>query len=244
MRFPPALALAVLLAAPLPLSAALDASLAHARAAQARLGRDTWSRVLRIENDNRKSAYPKTLYVLVFELASILWFYSDVDGTQSLSLYRDHVAQDQGDLGPLLRAIDPGFRRWTEVADPADSAERGEVDVPNGCFIDSVAAWRRVADRDSGAAEPRLLSFYGDPALHLAGHTVLTFVTAQELVVVDPMAPRQRQVYPLELRRDALALARAVAGPVVVKARFLPMPDARAVKRIAQVGPERRQNPG
>ena len=41
--------------------------LEHARRAQAMLGPETWSEVIRIENTSVHGAYPATIYALVFE---------------------------------------------------------------------------------------------------------------------------------------------------------------------------------
>src|SRR5256885_1866204 len=89
-----------------------DSSLAAAQRAQAELGPEVWSEVIRVENPARGSAYPRTFHALVFELADILWFYTAIDGTQSLSLRRGQAAADKANLTPLLRAIERGFARW------------------------------------------------------------------------------------------------------------------------------------
>ena len=197
-----------------------DDSLAHARQAQAMLGPDVWSQVIRIENATPRGTYPQTLHALVFELAGVLWFYTDTDGTQSFSLQRDRLAEEKADFGPLLRDIDRGFTRWTVVseADRANAAPRGPL--PNSCFIRSVAASRALGD---GVEHPRLLSYYVRNGSMLRGHTVLTYEARGRLQVFDPDWPHRAKKYPESLGRDALALAREVRGRDVVRAQLLPL---------------------
>src|SRR5688572_2544577 len=78
-------------------------TLAQARHAQALLGPRVWSQVIRVENKTAGATYPRDLHALVFELEGVLWFYTAIDGTQSLSVYRGRLAQDKADLGPLLQ---------------------------------------------------------------------------------------------------------------------------------------------
>ena len=94
------------------------------------LGNGTWGRLVRIENSTPRgftgrSAYPRIVYAYVFELSGILWFYTDADGTQSLSLTRGTVARDAADPGPALPG--PwirGFTGWRWV---------DEREVSRGC---------------------------------------------------------------------------------------------------------------
>jgi hypothetical protein len=129
------------------LVARADESLTDARRAQALLGDDVWSQVIRIENTARDSVYPRIVHALVFDFVGRLWFYCGVDGTQSFSVYADQLAEDKADLGPLLREIEPGFRRWTIL--PRVRAAPGPL--RNGCFIESLAAVHtRMAARSIG----------------------------------------------------------------------------------------------
>jgi hypothetical protein len=200
-----------------------DHSLAHARQAQAMLGPEVWSQVIRIENAARRGPYPQTLHALVFELEGVLWFYTDADGTQSFSLQRGRLADEKADFGPLLRDIEPGFTRWTVVADPARAEETPRGPLPNGCFIQSVVASRGLG---AGAEQPQLLAYYVRTSRGLRGHTVLTYRMHGRVGVFDPEHPLQAQKYPEALGRDALALARAVRGGDVAGARLLPLDAA------------------
>ena len=90
-------------------------SLGEARHAQSLLGPGVWSQVIEVENRTSGGRYPAQVYALVFEFEHILWFYTDADGTQSLSQYVGRTAQDKADLGPLLKGVDPGFVGWKAV---------------------------------------------------------------------------------------------------------------------------------
>ena len=197
-----------------------DDSLTHARQAQAMLGPDVWSRVIRIENEGPAHRYPRTLHALVFELDGLLWFYTDADGTQSFSLRRDRLAEEKADFGPLLHDIEPGFRRWHEVPAAAGAAPVARGPLRNGCFIESVVAWRSVG---GGAAEPQLLAYYEDTPSGVHGHTVLTYERGGRPEVFDPEPPARRVKFSATEPRDALALARAFGGRAVSKARLLPL---------------------
>jgi hypothetical protein len=213
-------------------------SLEHARRAQALLGPQVWSQVITVRNSARQSPYPRVVHALVFELVGILWFYTDVNGTQSFSLHRGRLAEEKKDFGPLLRDIEPGFERWVPVARGAASVSewprtpladaRSHValpatfsePLPNGCFIESVAALRQRLNRGLAVEDPRLLSFYVPNSAGKMGHTVLAYESGGSVEVVDPSQPGQPLIFPPATAREPLALARALEGSAVVKARF------------------------
>ena len=204
-----------------------DFSLATARRAQALLGPEVWSQVIRVENDARLSRYPRVLHALVFELAGVLWFYTETDGTQSFSLKRGRLAGDKADFAPLLRDIEPGFRRWSVA--PDGDATPGEL--PNGCFIESVAALRERLARGGETMQPQLLSFYWDTPVGRLGHTVLTFATKNEVEVIDSVTPTRLRHFPAALAGDASALARAMCDGVVARARMVSLEEFTAAVR-------------
>lgn len=214
------LSLLLLFAVTLAAQPALD----HARRAQAMLGPDVWSQLIRVENTARRSPYPRVVHALVFELAGILWFYTATDGTQSFSLHTNALAEEKADFAPLLRDIEPGFTRWTVMA-PAglEPLAIDDAPLPNGCFIESVAALRWQLGTGQRVEHPRLLSYYADTLSGLRGHTVLTYETERGMVVVDPGAPVERVTLSDHASADPLAVARALQGPDVMKARFIPM---------------------
>jgi len=109
----------------------VDRSLDAVRGAQHMLELHTWSEIVRIENTAPRSRYPRVLPALIFQLDSVLWFYTPTDGTQSLSLYRNHADADKVNLGPLLAAIDKGFTRW-EVLPRGVGPPPAGTRLPNG----------------------------------------------------------------------------------------------------------------
>jgi hypothetical protein len=198
-------------------------SLESAFHAQALLGPEVWSRVITVRNDARKSSYPKTVHALVFELIGILWFYTDRDGTQSFSRYRGQVESDKNEFGELLRDIDPGFVRWSYAAPvPAVAHGKGKP-LLNGCFIESVVAWRERLQRGLVTGEPRLLSYYRMTPQGRKGHTVLAYESGDSLEIFDPGRPWTPFVFARSAGENPLALARALDGPEMEKARYLPL---------------------
>lgn len=211
-----------------------DESLAHARRAQLLLGAEVWSQIIRVENRAEQSRYPHTLHALVFELAGVLWFYTSVDGTQSFSLHRDRLAQEKSDFGPLLRDIEPGFARWTNVGatEGNDALAVAAADLlPNGCFIESVAALRARLLTGAPTRNPRLLSYYITTPEGRTGHTVLAYETNRGVEILDSAQPGRVFAVAGDRGRDALSLARAFDGEDVTHARTLPL--ARAVAAVA-----------
>lgn len=212
-------------------SAALraDANLQHARRAQALLGDEVWSQVIRVENESRSSHYPRVVHALVFEMADILWFYVSSEGTQSFSLHRGRLAEEKADFAPLLREIDPGFARWSVLAD-GPVRGTGPAVLLNGCFIESVVALRDRLLRGGEAVRPHLLSYYVNTRTGLQGHTVLAYETGDRVEVIDSAQAGKRFNFPAPLARDAMKLARAMEGPRVANARLLAVdwPAARA----------------
>ncbi|MBL9209948.1 MAG: hypothetical protein JNL92_05745 [Opitutaceae bacterium] len=219
------------LATTLPAQSALE----NARAAQALLGPGVWSRTVTVENEARRSPYPKIVHALVFELAGILWFYTDADGTQSFSLHVGNLAAEKADFGPLLRAIEPGFTRWTETA-PETVAwlpAGGGATLRNGCFIESVAALRERMARGEVAEEPRLLSYHALTREGRVGHTVLSYRAGGRIEILDPARRERTFDFPVTAGKDPLVLARALAGRDVAQARYVPLPVAAIVAGLA-----------
>lgn len=201
-----------------PLSA--QTSLDYARRAGALLGDGVWSQVIEIRNENRRSLYPETVHALVFELAGILWFYTDADGTQSFSLHRGRLAEEKADFAPLLRGIDPGFKRWTVLPAAGEPAVRG-AGLKNGCFIDSVVELRDRLARGARVSAPRLLSYYAKAGLGQEGHTVLAYDVDGRTEIYDPSRPQAQFAFPLKRGREPLALARSIDRREIVGARYL-----------------------
>lgn len=216
---PRTLILLLLLLGALPLPA--QTPLENATHARSLLGPAVWSKIIRIENDSRRSRYPRVVHALVFELCGVLWFYTDADGTQSFSLHRDRIDEEKADFGPLLLDIDRGFRRWSEVTPPWREPPRGGALLRNGCFIESVCLWRTRPPTGSVAGSPRLLSYYVETPGGRLGHTVLAYETAGRIEVVDPVSPGERWFIGRDAGATPLNLARLIAGAQVVSARTL-----------------------
>lgn len=229
------IALAVLLAVSAPRLSATD-TLKPARHAQALLGREVWSTLLRIENRAPSARYPRIVHALVFELAGILWFYDAAHGTQSFSLHRGRLVEEKADFAPLLRDIDPGFVRWTAVPAQMDHTA-ARAALPNGCFIESIAALRDRLAAGEAISSPQLLSYYQTDRGVRRGHTVLAYTSNGHVAVVDPAGDGAPQQFPAPLADNALQLARAVAGNDVAAARWVPLEPAFQVHAVA---PEQR----
>lgn len=201
-------------------------SLDNARRAQALLGPDVWSQVIEVGNA-APGRYPATVHALVFEFGGLLWFYTDADGTQSFSLHHGNLPAEKANFAPLLREIEPGFGRWRVLPD-AGARELEPLPLLNGCFIESVAAWRRRVARGEETGGPRLLSYYFAPGTAKAGHTVLAFEARGRLEIFDPARPERRLEFPRRTGQDALRLARELDGRTVARARFLELPNSPA----------------
>jgi hypothetical protein len=200
-----------------------DPSLEIVQRAQLLIQSHTWSEVVRIENTGTASRYPRAVHALVFQLNSVLWFYTPTDGTQSLSLYRGRAESDKHDLGPLLAAIDGGFTAW-EVVPQKGEPPTGTTRLPNGCFIESMAILFDRLAHGARIEHPKLLSYYVALPGGIRGHTVLQFTSAGRLQVIDPDWPsRPRRIRNAD-ERDATSVARRIRRDIA-KARNLPLDE-------------------
>jgi hypothetical protein len=212
----------------------------NVRRAEAMLGPGIWTRGIRIENATAHGRYPETVHALIFELSGILWFYSDTDGTQSLSTHLGTAERDKADIGKLLLEIDPGFTRWVQLP-PGPVPDAGKRRIPNGCFIESVALLRERLELGLAANEPRLLSYYVRLPDGIHGHTVLQFRAAESQVVVDPDRPGRTVGIRPRLPDDAGSCIACLRGDVA-RARWIHLNaaevaghrmDARALQKAA-----------
>lgn len=217
-------------------------SLGEARRAQSLLGPGVWSEVIEVDNRAGGGRYPADVYALVFEFEHILWFYTDTDGTQSLSQYVGRTAQDKADLGPLLKGVDPEFGAWKVVPEDPAAAPSGPSAgrLKNGCLIESIALLRRRIMLGAAVADPKLLFYYVETPAGLHGHTVLAFRAGKSLTVIDPEFPRAPWSIPRSKAGSPVALASAMRGDIA-KARWLPIDDeARAYSNLrASIGSSR-----
>ncbi|MDB6094650.1 MAG: hypothetical protein JWM32_2212 [Verrucomicrobia bacterium] len=195
-----------------------------AHQAQGMLGPGAWSRIVRIENSAPKSSHARTVDALVFEEGGLLWFYTSNEGTQSLSLYRDRLTEEKADLSPLLREIDAGFTTFSFMPDETQAGLLKPKPLPNGCFIECVAALRNRVLRGERIERPRLLSCYAQTDEGLRGHTVLTYATTQGFYLLDPTVSSRPHAVPGSLASFPEALAKiALPGAGITKARWVPM---------------------
>jgi hypothetical protein len=215
-------------------------SLDNARRAQALLGSGVWSQVIQVTNESRGRVYPAIVHAVVFELAGILWFYTDANGTQSFSLHVGCLEAEKADFAPLLVAIERGFTRWSVVPDTELPAKASNEPLKNGCFVESVAAWRERLARRTGIREPRLLSYYVRAGAAEAGHTVLAYEVDGRVEVFDPARPSVHFRYPQRVGRDALWLAKSLEGGRVRSARYVPMPEGLPATAVASTAGEGR----
>ena len=203
-----------------------DPTLPLVQRSRALLGSSAWSRIIRIENE-APGRYPRALHALVFELAGILWFYTPLDGTQSFSLHQDNLAAEKADFAPLLRDIEPGFRRWEIVApSPNNGDSAPPLTLANGCFIESVAALRDEIAAGAAIEHPRLLSYFVKTRGRERGHTVLVYDTADGIRIVDPIRDLAFTVS-RAFGADPLTLARAAHGRSVAAARAVGLESPR-----------------
>ncbi|MFO1447532.1 MAG: hypothetical protein U1F61_05200 [Opitutaceae bacterium] len=199
--------LLLLIVVSLLIAAPLKASLEDVRHAQALLGPGTWSQLIRIDNDRPTTVHPKKTYGLVFEFNGILWFYSAGDGTQSLSLYTGRVNQDRANLLPLLQEINPGFGRFKVIDDELFVPAVNRT-LPNGCFLESMAAARVRAARGETMEQAGILLYYAATGTRVAGHAVFAFKTPGGVFVDDSARTRSARIgekwmdSPIELARS------------------------------------------
>ena len=219
-------------------------SLENVHYAQALLGTDVWSRVILVENVGRNSVYPRTLYALVFELGGLLWFYTDTDGTQSISLHQNNLLEEKANFTPLLLQIDPGFVQHHVLPDDratAKSPKRREL--PNGCFIESFATLREGVSRGELIRQARLMSYYSQVGRQRLGHTVLVYETPAGTFMFDSLVPNKTRRITAALAgttdplsEEALPLARTLNPEIsIVQARWVPTPMPRSPALMAKV---------
>jgi hypothetical protein len=147
-----------------------------------------------VENVAEKSLYPPVVFALVFEAGSILWFYTDTEGTQSFSLHRDNLAAEKADFSQLLTAIEPGFQRYSILEDMPAVKNELIGPLPNGCLIESVASVQWLIDRGETIDRANLVSFYFELDGERKGHTVLAYENEAGAFLVDP-TPRPRRIH-------------------------------------------------
>lgn len=223
----------------------LMAGRGSAEQAQAMLGADTWSRVLRIKNDSPDARYGRDVFATVFEFNGMLWFYTDADGTQSLSRFEGRLEADKADLGPLLRGIHAGFYAFKELPERrGEEPGQGYRKLRNGCFIESVHTLRQLREAGQLVLEARLFMVYRKAGRDIVGHTSLVYSTPRGTFVWDPERPAVHEPVSERAQRTAVELAGVVGqtrAPLHA-ARFLAMDEvggARIDPRLVAAGEAR-----
>ncbi len=150
------------------------------------LGPATWSRVLLIENAAPTIRYPAKFYALAFEFEGLLWFYTETDGTQSLSQHFGQVRTDKQNCLALARGLHPGFTRVTDGAcDQPPLTALIDNKLPRGCFLYCILNWRRL-ETFGTPARGQLLTYYINTPDGSRGHTVLLYRYGRKHFLFDP----------------------------------------------------------
>jgi hypothetical protein len=161
----------------------------------------------------------------VFELSGILWFYSDVDGTQSLSVTLGTAEADKLNPGPLFKAICAGFASWEWADGPGQTPGASGAQPPNNCFIECLAILRQRTALGADLHNSRLLFYYVGATPGRAGHTVLLFDCDRGLTAVDPDQPDRDIRIPAFVCADLRSIARYLRKGEVESARTLSIKD-------------------
>ncbi|WP_221033092.1 hypothetical protein [Actomonas aquatica] len=192
-----------------------------ARHVHAMLDDELWAQVVRIDNRRRTGDFPRVAWATVFELGERLWIYLPRYGTRSLSRFASRLEEDKLDLSDVLQHLHEGFRGH-EVAVDDDATWVGPVawetslglldaEVPNGCFVRSVAWFQRLQSAGAPLRDAQLLLYYGGSGAARWGHTVLYYETDAGMYYWDSRDPRAARPVPGGAVQDSLALARRVS---------------------------------
>lgn len=203
-------------------------------AARRLLSPGTWSRVLHIEHKDRSSSYPSSFYGLVFEMASVLWFYSPEEGTQSLSNYVGRTERDKKDVEPLLRGVFSKLEKWREEQVPLKEPSKGHV-PRNACFIQSLALLEERKRQGRPIDYATLFTFYYRRDGQDYGHTVLLYEEEGKVFVADPASDGKgaSEQVSRALAQDKKRLAAKLAHGHLIKDVRLLRIDAPAKSRPA-----------
>ncbi|WP_415908973.1 hypothetical protein [Oleiharenicola sp. Vm1] len=150
------------------------------------LGPDTWSRVVLVENATPTVRYPAKFYALVFEFEGLLWFYTESDGTQSLSQQLGQVRADKQHYLALARSLHDGFTRVIDGAsDQPPLTALLDNKLPRGCFLYCLLNWRRLETLGT-PARGQLLTYYVNTPDGARGHTILLYRYGKKHYLYDP----------------------------------------------------------
>ncbi len=158
--------------------------------AEQMLSANWWAEAIAIENTNKTSRYPETVYATVFEFDNSLWFYT-ATGTQPLVASKGRAEQYKNDLLPLLRTIDRGFVSF-EFLNPSTDESSALTALPNGCVVESIYSFGSVQQNGTPILAAKLLLYSSSKNSrrgaqgNAVGHCVLIYETPQGMFFVDP----------------------------------------------------------
>jgi hypothetical protein len=158
--------------------------------AQQMLGQDRWAQAIRIDNTNKSSRYPQTVYATVFEFEDSLWFYT-ASGTQPLVASKHRTAEYKNNLLPLLRTVDRGFTSFNRLS-PVEERMAQFPQLPNGCVIESIYTLGGIKQAGIPVLTAKLLLYSSSQNSrrgvngNATGHCVLIFETPEGMFFVDP----------------------------------------------------------
>lgn len=158
--------------------------------AQQMLGQERWAVAVQIENTNKKSRYPETVYATIFEFENSLWFYTS-SGTQPLVASKHRMNEFKENLLPLLRTVDRGFVSF-ERLNPLDDRLTTFPQLPNGCVIESIYTMGGLKKTGTPVLAAKLLLYSSTKNTrrgtngNATGHCVLIFQTPDGMFFVDP----------------------------------------------------------
>jgi hypothetical protein len=153
-------------------------------------GQARWAEAIQIENTNRSSRYPRTVYATVFEFEDSLWFYTS-SGTQPIVASKHKTEQFKGNLLPLLRTIDRGFTSFARMQ-PLQESLAEYPQLPNGCVVESIYTLGGVKQQGTPVLTAKLLLYSSTKNTrrgangNATGHCVLVYQTPYGMFFVDP----------------------------------------------------------
>src|SRR5690625_525191 len=197
------------------------------------LGPGVWSQVIKLENRNKKSRYPATLYATVFEFDNVLWFYTST-GTQPIERSRNRVDAYRKNLLPLLKNIERGFSSLKIISAGKTFADDTSLaKLENGCVIESIYSLEKVRRAGTEIEKARLLLYSASRNSrrgiggNARGHAVLIYQTSEGIFYVDPPEISVVKQFTDELSWDPKTFAASIEEPYgkaeISQAFFVPV---------------------
>ncbi len=158
--------------------------------AEQMLSEQRWAEAVTIQNINKTSRYPETVYATVFEFNNSLWFYTGT-GTQPLVASKNRVEEFKTNLLPLLQTVDRGFTSFA-VLDSFSQKLSKLPQLPNGCVVESIFSFNSVQREGTPILAAKLLLYSSSQNSrrgvmgNAGGHCVLIYETPQGMFFVDP----------------------------------------------------------